>query len=252
MGIYGVGDWKMKKRLVVFALASLMLLNGCGILPDLNDIVETIRDGAEDGDGDSATSKADDDMDNNDVNNDDSNNDDAENNDFSPVFDNDLMAKLTLVLPGMSDSYSAADLADYTLINLMHYETELAGVDCIPKVEYTAGNTPVELLYEGVSAGEEVQCNRVKTLEMELFLSGIYGKTITIPEGTGIATANEFTNIDGYLTEWGISYITAFEGCLYEITDYSALPGSNGEYSLTVSGTFYMPDDLAGYTISTL
>jgi len=158
--------------------------------------------------------------------------------DITLDFDADYMSQLTLVIPGDGVGFSDADLADNCMLLTVLYEEIAATLDYVPEVEVVKAPSPVELTFECLPAGEVVDCHRTKTEDMEKFLASVYGREFHIPEGTGIASAAEVTNIDGYLAEWGGAYYTAIETGWSTVESSSTRIVSDGFVELTTTGKY--------------
>ncbi len=110
---------------------------------------------------------------------------------------------------------------EYLLLNAYRLKNADPSVTLPFLVETGKAPSPVKLMYESIDVGDEAPYIRCRTSQMERFIKDVYGVDVKIPESEILYKT--FINKDGYLTEWGSSWMMSYSGG-YKIDNLSFYP----------------------------
>lgn len=113
------------------------------------------------------------------------------------------------ILPVIDFSNPIDSYDIYYAMIMLHLRRNETIPEGFPTLELGTGVTPVELLYDGIKAGEEAPYMCCDAAEMIRFFENVCGKTPVIPEGELYYETMRHEN--GKIYEWGSGWIVSVE-----------------------------------------
>lgn len=162
----------------------------------------------------------------------------------------DYLYDLIQVLPTENDyADEPAYYADFLLLNLHDLSQDGDYCKDYPQLETGSAVPDFETSGWGYSGEGELDYFRVSTKEMEKFVSDIFAVDFKVPEGELAGTDNR--NENGYVWEWGYSYIASIEGIDIHFSDMNAELTDKG-YAISYVLTISDPSEEVSYAVSTV